>query len=53
MTEQEVKMICKLAVQNSKRPFTDAEKELLKRAIDSSENLEELLAVALSTLMHE
>ncbi len=53
MTEQEVKTICKLAVQNSKRPFTDAEKELLKLAIDHSKNLEELLAVALSTLMHE
>lgn len=53
MTEQEVKTICKLLVQNSKRPFTDAEKELLKQEIDRSKNLEELLTVALNTFIYE
>ncbi len=53
MTEQDVKLICKWAVQNANHNFTDAEKELLKQAIDNSKNAEELLAVALSVAMHE
>ena len=50
MNEQQIKLLCKLAIENSNRPFTDAEKELLKQAIDQARNWEDLFAVALSTL---
>lgn len=47
MTEEQVKLICKWLVENSSRPLTDLEKEMLKQAIDSSKNWEELLTVAI------
>ena len=43
MTEEQVKLICKWIIENSSRPLTDLEKEMLKQAIDSSKKLEELL----------
>lgn len=49
MNEQQIKLICKLAVENSKRPFTDTEKELLKQAIDQAKSWDDLLEIALST----
>lgn len=48
MNEQQIKLLCKLAVENSKRPFTDTEKELLKQAIDRAKSWDDLLAIALS-----
>lgn len=51
MTEEQVKLICKWIVENSSRPLTDLEKEMLKQAIDSSKNLEELLTVAIVSRM--
>ena len=51
MTEEQVKLICKWLVENSSRPLTDLEKEMLKQAIDSSKNLEELLTVAIVSRM--
>ena len=48
MTEQQIKFLCKWAVENSKRPLTKAEKEILKQAIDNAKNIEDLLAIALS-----
>ncbi len=51
MTEEQVKLICKWLVENSSRPLTDLEKELLKQAIDSSKNWEELLTVAIVSRM--
>ena len=50
MTEQQIKLLCKLAVERSKRPFTKAEKELLKQAIDNARNWDELLAVVIASL---
>ena len=50
MNEQQIKLLYKLAVENSKRPFTDKEKELLKQAIDKAKNWDDLIAIALSTL---
>ena len=50
MTEEEVKALCKFAIENGKRDFTQAEKEMLKEAIDSSRNLQELFAVAIASL---
>ena len=49
MTEQQIKFLCKWAVENSNRPLTDAEKEILKQSIDNAKNIEDLLAIALST----
>ena len=49
MTEQQIKFLCKWAVENSNRPLTKAEKEILKQAIDNAKNIEDLLAIALST----
>ena len=49
MTEQQIKVLCKWAVENSNRPLTDAEKEILKQAIDSANSIEDLLAIALAT----
>ena len=51
MTEEEIKAICKFIVENGKRNFTDAEKELIKQAIDQSRNWQELLAVAIASNM--
>ena len=50
MTEQQIKLLCKLAVERSNRPFTKMEKELLKQAIDNAKNWEELLFVAIEVL---
>ena len=50
MTEQQIKQLCKLAIERSNRPFTEAEKELLKQAIDNARNWDELLAVAIASL---
>ena len=51
MTEEQVKLICKWLVENSSRPLTDLEKEMLKQAIDSSKHWEELLTVAIVSRM--
>ncbi len=50
MTEGQVKWFCKWAIDNSGRPFTDVEKEILKEAVDSSQNLEQLLLTAIAAL---
>ena len=50
MIEQQIKLLCKLAVEKSNRSFTIAEKELLKQAIDNAQNWEELLSIAIASL---
>ena len=50
MTEQQIKELCKFAIENGKRPFTREQKEILKQAIENAESLEELLLIAFSTL---
>ena len=51
MTENEIKAICKLLIENGNCDFTEVEKELLKQAVDQSRNLTELFAVALASNM--
>ena len=51
MNEEQIKFLCKWLVENSSRPLTDLEKEMLKQAIDSSKNWEELLTVAIVSRM--
>ena len=50
MTEQQIKLLCKLAVERSNRPFTEMEKELLKQAIDNAKNWEEFISIAIASL---
>lgn len=49
MTEEQIKFLCKWAVQNSQRPLTDEEKEAIKQAIDASKSIEELFMVAFAS----
>ena len=51
MTEEQIKLLCKLAVDNSKKPLTDAEKEVLKHAIDESKTVDDLFTVAMTKLL--
>ena len=50
MTKEQIKFLYKWAVQNSNRPLTDEEKEVLKQAIDAAKSVEDLLAVALAAM---
>ena len=50
MTEQQIKQLCKLAIEKSNRPFTKEEKELLKQAIDNAQNWDDLLTIAIASL---
>ena len=51
MTEKQIKMLCKFAVEHGNRPSTKEEKEIIKQGVDNSRNLEDLLAVAIATLI--
>lgn len=51
MTEEQIKLLCKLAVDNSKKPLTDAEKEALKHAIDESKTVDDLFTVAIASFL--
>lgn len=51
MTEQEIKSICKWAVQNSNRQLTALDKEAIKKAIDEAKSLDDLLGIALMVTM--
>lgn len=50
MTDQEIKEACKFVIEHGQRDFTEAEKEMLKAAVDQSKNLSELFAVAIASL---
>ena len=50
MTEEQVKFLCKWIVDNSNRPLTEFEKELIKQAIDNSKNPQEMVASVLALL---
>lgn len=47
MTEQDLKSICKILVENGQKSLTTAEKELIKQAVDASKNWNELITTAL------
>ena len=50
MKEEQIKLLCKLAVESNQRPMTVWQKETIKHAIDEARTIEELLAVMLSVL---
>ena len=47
MTEQNLKDLCKWALENSNKTLSKEQKELLKQAIDSSKTIEELFTTAI------
>lgn len=47
MTEKEIKELCKWILDNSNKPLSKEQKELLKQAIDQSKTVEELLLTAI------
>ena len=53
MTEQEIKAMCKLAVEHSNHPLTDLDKELLKQSIDKAEHPLEILAALVAILSNK
>ena len=50
MTEQEIKAMCKLAVDNSNHPLTALDKEVLKQVIDKAKHPVEILAALAAIL---
>jgi len=50
MIEEQCKLLLKLIVENSNRPLTSYEKELLKQGIERAHNLEDFLSVFVSSL---
>ncbi len=50
MTEQEIKAITKWVVDNSNRPLSDQDKEIIKRAVDNANSMGELNLVLMEAL---
>ena len=48
MTEEQIKFLCKLAVENSNRPLSDVQKELIKQAIDQAKTPTEMVLAILT-----
>ncbi len=53
MNEEQIKLLCKLAVEYGNRPLSHDEKELVNQAIDQSKDWEELFSIALASLLLE
>lgn len=47
MTEKEIKELCKFMLENSNKPLSDEQKELIKLAIDNSKTIENLFFTAI------
>jgi hypothetical protein len=52
MTEEQIKTLCKIAVENSNRPLSAFQKELIKQAIDQAKTPMEMV-VAILTLLSQ
>ncbi len=52
MTEEQIKTLCKIAVENSNRPLSAFQKELIKQAIDRAKTPMEMV-VAILTLLSQ
>lgn len=50
MTEEQIKTLCKIAVENSNRPLSDVQKELIKQAIDRAKTPTEMVVSILALL---
>lgn len=51
MTEAQYKALLKLIVENSNRPLTDFEKEILKQGVDQAHSLEDFFSIAIASLL--
>ena len=50
MTEEQAKLLCKQIVENSNRPLSDMDKELIKQVIDNAKNVSEMISAVLIIL---
>ena len=50
MTEEQIKSMCKQLVENSKRPLSEFDKELIKQAIDKAKSVPEMIYSILTIL---
>ena len=50
MTEEQIKFLCKQLVENSNRPLSDFDKELIKQAIDKAKSASEMISAILAIL---
>lgn len=50
MTEEQIKSLCKQLVENSNRPLSDFDKELIKQAIDKAKSVPEMISAILVIL---
>ena len=50
MTEEQIKTLCKIAVEKSNRPLSDFQKELIKQAIDQAKTPTEMVVAILILL---
>ena len=53
MAEEQIKMLCKNIIEYGNRPFTRAEKEVIKQAIDDTKTADELLFVIAAILIKD
>lgn len=51
MTEEQIKFICKWIIENSNRPLSELDKEIIKQTIDNAKTIEELAGVAIAAMM--
>lgn len=51
MTEYQIQELCKFLIENGNRKLTKEEKEVLKKAVDESHNVNELMQVAVAGLV--
>lgn len=50
MTEEQIKLLFKLAIENINRPLSDFQKELIKQAIDQAKTPTEMFVTILTLL---
>ena len=51
MTENQIKAITKFVVDNSNRPFTKEERELIKQFVDKANSMGELIEIMTAAIM--
>lgn len=47
MTEEDIKALCKWAIENRKQSLSKEKKEFIKQAIDESNTIEDLFTIAI------
>ena len=53
MTEEQIKFICKWAIQNGNHRLSNFDKEIIKQAIDRAETIDDLAIIACAMLIAE